>query len=118
MHGSELDRALMACTLASIALMAGCETRTADGAQAAAPTAATIEEPRSRLVNAGQEIFRFDTFGDEQFWTDTLRMHEVVESAVDPMTALKVGLKVDAEALPPGCSRRWTSPVRPRRSPS
>lgn len=113
MHGSKLDRALIACTLASIALTAGCETRAADGAQAAAPTAVTMEEPRSRLVDAGQEIFRFDTFGDEQFWTDTLRMHEVVESAVDPMTALKVGLKVDAEALPPGLLEKvdLTSPA-------
>ena len=51
---------------------------------------------------AGREIFRFDTFGDERFWTDTLRMHEVIETAVDPLTALAVGLKVDAEALPPG----------------
>ena len=48
----------------------------------------------------GQEIFRYDTFGDEQLWTDQLRMHEVVESAVDPLTALAVGLKVDANALP------------------
>jgi mono/diheme cytochrome c family protein len=51
---------------------------------------------------AGQQIFRFDTFGDERFWTDTLRMHEVIQSAVDPLTALAVGLKVDADALPPG----------------
>ena len=50
----------------------------------------------------GQRIFRFDTFGDEQFWTDTLQMHKVVETSVDPTTALKVGLKVDIEALPPG----------------
>ena len=50
----------------------------------------------------GQQIFRFDTFGNEKFWTDTLRMHEVVEKKVDPTTALKVGLKVDADALPPG----------------
>jgi hypothetical protein len=47
----------------------------------------------------GLEIFRFDTFGDEQLWTDVLRMHEVLP-AVDPMTALSVGLKVDVEALP------------------
>jgi mono/diheme cytochrome c family protein len=47
-------------------------------------------------------IFRFDTFGDDQFWTDTLQMNKVVETSVDPLTALKVGLKVDAEALPPG----------------
>jgi len=29
-------------------------------------------------------------------------MHEVVEKSVDPTTALKVGLKVDADVLPPG----------------
>src|SRR6185369_14969907 len=46
-------------------------------------------------------IFRSDTFGDEAQWTDKLRMHEVIASAVDPTTALSVGLKVDAEALPP-----------------
>ncbi|MBD5804781.1 Cytochrome c [Azoarcus sp. Aa7] len=49
----------------------------------------------------GQYIFRFDTFGDEQLWTDTLRMHEVIQAAVSPRTALAVGLKVDAAALPP-----------------
>jgi len=48
----------------------------------------------------GQQIFRFDTFGDEQLWTDTLRMHEVIQSSVSPATALSVGLKVDASVLP------------------
>jgi mono/diheme cytochrome c family protein len=48
----------------------------------------------------GRAIFRFDTFGDEQLWTDVLRMHEVVATAVDPATALAVGLKVDVDALP------------------
>ncbi len=48
----------------------------------------------------GQDIFRSDTFGDETFWTDTLHLNEVIQSAVDPTTALKVGLKVDADALP------------------
>jgi len=53
------------------------------------------------LAAEGKEIFRFDTFGDETQWTDTLRMHEVIAAAVDPITALTVaGLKVDAEALP------------------
>jgi mono/diheme cytochrome c family protein len=51
------------------------------------------------LVAQGKQIFRFDTFGDETKWTDTLRMHEVI-ATVDPTTALAVGLKVDAEALP------------------
>jgi hypothetical protein len=49
---------------------------------------------------SGLEIFRFDTFGDEQLWTDHLRMHEVIESSIDPLTALGLGLKVDVEALP------------------
>lgn len=61
-------------------------------------TFATALDPA--LVAQGQEIFRFDTFGDETQWTDTLRMHEVIRTAVDPVTALSVGLKVDSEALP------------------
>ena len=56
--------------------------------------------PSPEQLARGQEIFRFDTFGDEQFWTDTLRMHEVIQQAVSPATALSVGLKVDADALP------------------
>ena len=52
------------------------------------------------LVAQGKDIFRFDTYGDETFWTDTLRIHEVIQAAVDPTTALSVGLKVDAAALP------------------
>lgn len=53
------------------------------------------------LVAQGKEIFRTDTFGDEAFWTGVLGINQVIASAVDPTTALSVGLKVDAEALPP-----------------
>jgi mono/diheme cytochrome c family protein len=53
------------------------------------------------LIARGKNIFRFDTFGDETFWTDTLRIHEVISAAVDPTTALSVGLKVDTDSLPP-----------------
>jgi hypothetical protein len=56
--------------------------------------------PDPAVVAEGKQIFRFDTFGDESQWTNTLRMHEVIRTAVDPTTALSVGLKVDAEALP------------------
>jgi mono/diheme cytochrome c family protein len=48
----------------------------------------------------GQQIFRYDTFGDEQLWTNVLQMHDVV-SKVTPQQALAVGLKVDVDALPP-----------------
>jgi mono/diheme cytochrome c family protein len=50
--------------------------------------------------DGGQSIFRLDTYGDESFWTDTLRMHEVIRTKVSPATALSVGLKVDVDALP------------------
>lgn len=50
-------------------------------------------------LNDGRCIFRHDTFGDEQLWTDTLRLHELVQT-LSPKTALSVGLKVDADAVP------------------
>jgi hypothetical protein len=61
------------------------------------------------MVAEGKEIFRFDTFGDEVFWTDLLHIDKAIlgdanggfGSGVSPTTALAVGLKVDAEALPP-----------------
>jgi hypothetical protein len=61
-------------------------------------------QPEQHLVRrtqpvGGQSVFRFDTFNDEQLWTNVLRMHEVIPS-VNPVTALAVGLKVDVDALP------------------
>ncbi|HEX3321926.1 MAG TPA: hypothetical protein VHR84_14555 [Terriglobales bacterium] len=59
-------------------------------------------------VENGEQVFRFDTFGDETFWGDTLKLHQAIEGAklggigpgVSPKTALAVGLKVDIDALP------------------
>lgn len=56
-------------------------------------------EPSPETLADGKALFRFDTFGDETFWTDTLRLHQVVQT-VSPATALAVGLKVDADTLP------------------
>jgi hypothetical protein len=61
------------------------------------------------LVNDGRQIFRFDTFGDEDFWSGVLHIDKAIAGqanggfgpGVSPQTALAVGLKVDAEALPP-----------------
>jgi len=61
------------------------------------------------LVAQGQQIFRFDTFGDEAFWGDQLRLHQAIEGSnftggvgpgLSPANALSLGLKVDVEALP------------------
>ena len=63
-------------------------------------SSSSSEDERRAALAQGQQTFRFDTFGDEALWTDTLRMHEVIAGAVDPVTALSVGLKVDLDALP------------------
>src|SRR5881409_3550415 len=60
-----------------------------------------VAGPPVNVPAQGQYIFRHWTFGDEPFWTDTLHLHEVVETAVSPALALAVGLKVDAQRLPP-----------------
>jgi hypothetical protein len=84
------------------AVLIGCATK--DVASDATPPAGGLQPTANStaLIADGKQVFRFDTMGDEQLWTDKLRLHEVVEKNVDPMTALKVGLKVDADVLPPG----------------
>ena len=54
-----------------------------------------------RMVDEGRQTFRYDTFGDQVFWSRILGIHEALKT-VSPRTALTVGLKVDADALPPG----------------
>jgi mono/diheme cytochrome c family protein len=56
--------------------------------------------PTAQSQPDGESIFRFDTFGSEQLWTDVLRMQHVIADDVSPRTALSVGLKVDVDALP------------------
>jgi mono/diheme cytochrome c family protein len=90
--------------LTATVILAGCDgsaavSETTTVAAAASPVA---DQAAAALIEDGRRAFRFDTFGDEQLWTNTLRLHEVVEKSVDPTTALKVGLKVDADALPAG----------------
>jgi len=87
--------ALVCCTLAC----GGDDSLTVAPTSVEPPTAATPSMSPA-LIAEGKTIFRFDTFGDETFWTDTLRMHEVIRTSVSPNLALTVGLKVDADALP------------------
>jgi len=69
---------------------------------------AVIRDNAKHMADEGKQTFRFDTFGDESFWGDTLRLHEAIEGqklggvgpGVSPATALAVGLKVDVDALP------------------
>src|SRR5829696_5849069 len=52
------------------------------------------------MMREGQNIFRYDTFGDEAFWGGQLRLHETV-ATLSPSAALGLGLKVDSRAVPP-----------------
>ncbi|MEO8563400.1 MAG: hypothetical protein ABI601_15070 [bacterium] len=70
-----------------------------------------------QVVAAGQQTFRFDTFGDETFWTDGLKMNTVIESAVDPLTAASVGLKIDVAALPAEVVKGVTNGTIPLNDP-
>jgi hypothetical protein len=71
-------------------------------------TDAQVRENVGRLIDEGRHTFRYDTFGDETFWGDKLKLHLAIAGAkqggvgpgVSPATALSVGLKVDVNALP------------------
>ena len=68
-----------------------------------------IESNSDKMFKEGRQTFRFDTFGDETFWGDQLKLHQAIEGAqfggvgpgLSPRAALSLGLKVDVDALPP-----------------
>ncbi len=67
-----------------------------------------VKRAAERMIDEGRRTFRYDTFGDEAFWGDTLRLHQAIAGeanggvgpGVSPRAALGLGLKVDVEALP------------------
>src|SRR5829696_2814409 len=71
------------------------------------------ERDARALFREGRDIFRNETFGDEAFWGQTIRLHRAIAGArnggvgpgVSPETALKVGLKVDAGRIPRAVAR-------------
>jgi cytochrome c5 len=93
----------LALVLVTAIVLGGCDSATTASATTAVVAATPAPDAAAAAqIEDGRQAFRFDTFGDEQVWTNKLRLHEVVEKSVDPTTALKVGLKVDAEVLPAG----------------
>jgi len=72
------------------------------------PNKDTTADNAVQLVNQGRQIFRFDTFGDQAFWGDTLKLHQAIAGSANggvgtgltPKMALSLGLKVDTDALP------------------
>jgi hypothetical protein len=72
------------------------------------PIDARVAQDAQAMLEEGRQTFRYDTFGSEAFWGDTLQLHKAIAGAksggvgdgVSPKAALEVGLKVDADALP------------------
>jgi len=72
------------------------------------PAPDTTSQDAQNMIEEGRQTFRHETFGDEDFWGGTLKLHQAIEgsahggvgSGVSPVTALSVGLKVDVDVLP------------------
>src|SRR6185436_151233 len=67
-----------------------------------------ISDNAKQMIEQGKQIFRYDTFGDEVYWSGKLKLHNAIQGSkfggvgpgVSPKTAVAVGLKVDVDALP------------------
>jgi len=104
-------RFLLAISLATL-IVTGSGTARSDADAGDQPRDTQLERATDKsaqhTVDNGRRIFRYDTFGDEAFWGDTIKLHEAIEGSsyggvgagVSPKTALAVGLKVDVDALP------------------
>jgi len=95
--------AAVACTFIAGTFM-GCSSKSN-----AQPAEDAVVLTAEQTIKDGRQTFRFDTFGDEAFWGDTLKLHQAIEGAafggvgpgVSPRAALAVGLKIDVDALTP-----------------
>lgn len=83
-------------------VLGGCsfENDYEDSADLPSDSSLAVDDSSLAAIAEGQRVFRFETFNNESFWTDKAKMHEVIEQSVSPAMALKVGLKVDADAIP------------------
>src|SRR5437762_8404550 len=67
-----------------------------------------IDANAKEMLKEGKKIFRYDTFGSEEFWGGKLRLHEAilgeklggVGPGVTARQALQLGLKADIAVLP------------------
>jgi hypothetical protein len=109
--------AIAAAGTVAFVAVAGCSFELADVSTDPAVRAQTppeesfdskIDHNASELFREGRRIFRYDTFGSEQFWGDSLKLHSAIAGekfggvgpGISPRQALQLGLKVDVAAVP------------------
>lgn len=71
--------------------------------------------PQIRTGNAddGKQVFRFETFGNERFWTDAARLPAgIVEAEITPNQMLALGVQVDSDALDEGTRAQLASELQ------
>jgi hypothetical protein len=69
---------------------------------------ASINDYAKDMLKKGQAVFRYETFGDEIFWTDKLQLHKAlvdekhggIGKGLTPKEALAAGIKVNLKLLP------------------
>ncbi|MBA3685376.1 MAG: hypothetical protein H0W72_09060 [Planctomycetes bacterium] len=102
----------------SAALMTSCDS----GSDASKDGVISKAKPEPIAMGnpaAGKEVYRFETFGNEGFWTDAARMPEgVLAAKVTPIDALKIGLSVDVEMLPPALRKALAAELATDLSPA
>jgi hypothetical protein len=89
-------------------LLAGCNNGDADNVAVVTPPTPTIATPApvTTPVSLGKTVFSYETFGNERFWTDAMRLPQGLAGAnVTPLDALALGLNVNAEALSPATAQ-------------
>ena len=113
MKNNQLFRVLAIMTMA-LMLLANCESpkkatrEEADESGKESTWNSDIRQNADEMLEKGRAVFRFETFGDEAFWTDKLQMHKVIADkgaggigeGLSPKKALELGLKVDIDVLP------------------
>src|SRR6266545_6051662 len=111
-HAARIPIVVVTMVLATVATATFRQTSPSAQAPAAPATGrfdSTITQNAQRMIEEGRRIFRYDTFGDEAFWGDELKLHQAIVGqklggvgpGLSPKMALSLGLKVDADALPP-----------------
>jgi hypothetical protein len=103
-----LKTALALLTIAVTLVFLGVNSDAQSGKSGKSTSGDQTNANAQRMLEEGRQTFRFDTFGDEAFWSDALQLHRAIAGAqnggvgpgVSPKTALAVGLKVDSAALP------------------
>src|SRR6185437_11739092 len=97
-----LRNSLLWCAAATLALSVS-GARADDGDQDPGKLLRNVDPSTvanaAAMISEGQNTFRFDTFGDEDFWGGTIHLNQAI-ATVSPKVALSVGLKVDVDALP------------------